>query len=37
MSEALRYCGRDFSQDDLIVISDLITVLPTRQAIADAV
>ncbi|CAG4933432.1 unnamed protein product [Acidithrix sp. C25] len=26
MSEALRYCGRDFSQADLEVISNLIAV-----------
>lgn len=37
MSGPLRYCGRDFSQADLEVISDLIAVHPTRQAIADAV
>jgi len=36
MSGPLRYCGRDFSQADLEVISDLIAVHPTRQAIADA-
>ena len=37
MSGVLRYCGRDFSQADLEVISGLIAVHPTRQAIADAV
>lgn len=36
MSAVLRYCGRDFSEADLEVISDLIAVHPTRQAIADA-
>ena len=36
MSEALRYCGRDFSEEDLEVISNLIATHPTRQAIADA-
>lgn len=32
----LRYCGRDFSDDDLARIQHLATTLPTRRAIADA-
>lgn len=34
--ETVRYCGRDFSDDDLTLIRRLATTLPTRRAIADA-
>jgi len=37
MSISVRYCGRDFSEDDLLVICSLAAALPTRRAIADAV
>lgn len=36
MTGPLRYCGRDFSADDLEVIAHLAATLPTRRAIADA-
>ena len=36
MSELLRYCGRDFSEDELGVIRQLAATLPTRQAISRA-
>lgn len=36
MSGALRYCGREFSQDDLELVGHLSATLPTRRAIADA-
>ena len=36
MSLPTRYCGRDFSDDDLTLIRRLATTLPTRRAIADA-
>jgi hypothetical protein len=32
-----RYCGRDFTADDMRVIGRLAATLPTRKAIADAV
>jgi hypothetical protein len=36
VSSTARYCGRDFSDDDLEVVRRLATRLPTRRAIADA-
>jgi hypothetical protein len=36
MSPSSRYCGRDFSEDDLARIRRLCAELPTRRAIADA-
>jgi hypothetical protein len=36
VSELLRYCGRDFSEDELGVIRQLAATLPTRQAISRA-
>lgn len=36
MSGSLRYCGREFTQDELEVVRGLAASLPTRRAIADA-
>ncbi|MGH8295880.1 MAG: Druantia anti-phage system protein DruA [Acidimicrobiales bacterium] len=36
MSPPARYCGRDFSDDDLVLVRHLTGTLPTRRAIADA-
>lgn len=33
----LRYCGREFSYDELEIVRRLASTLPTRRAIADAV
>ena len=37
MSESVRYCGRDFSEDDLTVIRNYTKTLPNRQQISYAV
>lgn len=37
MSESRRYCGREFTEDELEVVRGLVSSLPTRRAIADAV
>lgn len=37
MNAPVRYCGRDFTAEDLEVIAQLAATLPTRRAIADAV
>jgi hypothetical protein len=36
VSPPTRYCGRDFSEDDLALVRRLAETLPTRRAIADA-
>lgn len=36
MTGPVRYCGRDFTHDELEVIRELAATLPTRRAIADA-
>lgn len=36
VSPPLRYCGREFSEDDLKVVRRLCVQLPTRRSIADA-
>lgn len=36
MTGPLRYCGRDFTHDEMKVIAALADTLPTRRAIADA-
>jgi hypothetical protein len=36
VSGSLRYCGRDFTKDELEVVRGLAASLPTRRAIADA-
>lgn len=36
MSEPVRYCGREFSNDELETVRQLCASLPTRRAIADA-
>jgi hypothetical protein len=37
VSEARRYCGRDFTASDMEVVRALAASLPTRRAIADAI
>ena len=32
----IRYCGREFTSDELAHITTLAATLPTRRAIADA-
>lgn len=36
MNAPLRYCGREFSEEELALIAELAARLPTRRAIADA-
>lgn len=36
VSPSVRYCGRNFSKDDVELIRSLTKTLPTRRAIADA-
>jgi Druantia protein DruA len=37
MNDPPRYCGRDFTPDEIALIATLAATLPTRRAIADAV
>lgn len=37
MSEAVRYCGREFSCSELEVVRDLCASAPSRKAASDQV